>query len=75
MDRNYKAIAKIKAHIDRLLGFAAGRTFNDFCADYMLYDAIVLNLLQIGEQATNLDDGFCAIHMRESVSIYESADE
>jgi len=62
MDRNNKAIVRINRHISRLLEFANEKTFDDFCTNHMLYDATVMNLLQIGEQATRLDDSFCIAH-------------
>ena len=59
MDRNDKAILRMLSHISRILAFCNGKNYDDFCANNMLFDAVVMNLLQIGEQARNLDDDFC----------------
>jgi uncharacterized protein with HEPN domain len=60
MDRNDKAILRMLSHISRVLTFCEGKNYDDFCADAMLFDAVLMNVLQLGEQVRNLDDDFCA---------------
>ncbi len=58
MDKNNKAIMRMLSHISRVITFCKGKNYNDFCTDWILFDAIVMNVLQIGEQARNLDEYF-----------------
>jgi uncharacterized protein with HEPN domain len=55
-------ISKIIKHIDKINGYIAGLSRNDFLTDTKLVEACVFNLLQIGELAWRLTDEFRTAH-------------
>jgi uncharacterized protein with HEPN domain len=62
MDKNYKAITHINEHILSIFDYMKNIDYDDFQSNAMLYDAVVMNLSQIGEQATKLDNEFYNAH-------------
>ena len=61
-DKNHIIVEKIVAHIDKITSYIAGLERATFLADTKAVEACVFNLLQMGELAGRLDEGFRNAH-------------
>lgn len=59
-DKNIRNIEKIIGHAEKILSYCKGMSKESFLADDKVVEACVFNLIQIGELAASLDDGFTA---------------
>ena len=62
-DKNHIILEKIIGHIDKIASYIAGLERETFLADTKAVDACVFNLLQMGELAGRLDEGFRNAHV------------
>ncbi len=62
MDKNIKAIEKMLFHIGRLERTLDGIEFEQYLDSEILQDASILNILQIGENVSLLDEDFIKAH-------------
>lgn len=60
--RNNIIVGKLIAYADKILGYCAGLSYEQFCADSKLVEACVFNLSQMGELANRVDDDFAEQH-------------
>ena len=61
-DKNHIILEKIIGYIDKVVSYAGDLDQTAFLADTKLVEACVFNLLQIGELAGRLDEGFKNAH-------------
>ena len=55
---NIKAIKKIIKCIDKIIDFTNDIEYEKFISNNMIQDACFMNLMQIGENATKIDDDY-----------------
>lgn len=60
--KNEIVVQKLKGYTDKVLGYCAGTTYEQFCADSKLVEACVFNLSQMGELANRVDADFAQAH-------------
>ena len=61
-DKNYIILEKIIRHIDKIVSYVGCLDQATFLSDTKLVEACVFNLLQMGELAGRLDEGFRNVH-------------
>lgn len=61
-DKNYIAIEKIIAYIEKISGYTNKIDKDTFLSDTKLLEACVFNILQIGELANRVSDDFRSQH-------------
>jgi uncharacterized protein with HEPN domain len=61
-DKNHIILEKIVGHIDKIASYIIGLEKSTFLADTKSVEACVFNLLQMGELAGRLDEGFKNAH-------------
>ena len=62
-DKNYIAIAKIIAYIEKIFTYTSGVDKITFLSNTQLLEACVFNVLQIGELANRLSEDFRSQHV------------
>lgn len=60
--KNDILVGKLNAHVQKIMNYCKGYTYEAFAADTKLIEACVFNLSQMGELAGKLDDAFSAKH-------------
>ena len=61
-DKNHIILEKIVGHVDKIASYSVGLERATFLADTKAVEACVFNLLQMGELAGRLDEGFRSAH-------------
>lgn len=59
---NIKVINKIIKCIDKIIDFTKGIDYDRFISDSLVQDACFLNLMQIGENVSKIDDEYMKMH-------------
>ena len=60
--RNEIIVQKLSAYCEKVIGYCAGKDYEQFSADSQLVEACVFNLSQMGELANRVDADFAAAH-------------
>jgi uncharacterized protein with HEPN domain len=68
-DKNHIILGKLVGHIEKIASYIAGLDRTTFLADTKVVEACVFNLLQMGELAGRLDEGFRNAHPDVQASV------
>ena len=61
-DKNLKAVKKIITHAEKAMSYCKGMDAEGFLANETIAEASIFNVMQIGEAARCLGDGFMDAH-------------
>lgn len=62
MDRNKLHLLHVRDAVDKILEYSNGLTFDEFAKNTTFYDAILMQIIVLGEAVFNLSDEFKEIH-------------